>query len=178
MSENENHEQSTGDCDCELVSQSDESPGLVKSSETVVRTLFSPEHIEQSGALKTNSVRMEDLQDAERGCSVDRLDEQHGSLGDIVKRAKDKTKPGRKLILLAQASVESIRQLATEHGVQVFCVTDTALEHRLCHADIFLHQTSDQGSRAELQVWRRKLIDIMVVSQIEIEDAIVNEAGA
>lgn len=159
-------EDEKGGCECEQTPQSDHSPGVVVNGETVVRTLFSPENVED-GIVKPNSMMMRDLKSRERGCSVDRLEQPNGSREEIAQRAGEKVtnKGGRQWVVLASISVRKIRQFLNSASAQAFCVIDTALEDNRAHADILFHAPGNEN-RETLQVWRGQLTQAMETEQI------------
>lgn len=116
------------------------SPGIVQSTEQVLRLVINPIHVDpETGGLKPPAVS--DVKD--KGCSVERLT--HTTTDDSIARgrkvasSKNLTIQGghfRSICGVINLSVEEIRQIKVGGNTQAFCVFDTALEGNHAHADV------------------------------------------
>lgn len=118
------------DCQCERESVSEHSPGPVKDSEILVRTLFRRQTTDQDGRLKPTYFRPEPTG---RGFSVDRL-----SLVDAESLATTKRTDARYNDYLRFIAAHSgdLRATTINDGKRLFCIYDSATADNTAHADI------------------------------------------
>lgn len=126
---------------CQNLSLSPHSPCVVNDDETVLRSLFSPQHIDEDTGVVTPNA-WSDMYD--KGMSVNRRS--YASAQDVLNHAHSFLKQKRTQDNLSNKQVKrsfygilpihvgQLRQLRYEAGT--FCVFDTALEDNIAHADI------------------------------------------
>jgi len=126
------------ECGCETESVSPDSPGPVVGSETVVRLIYSPLHVDPVTGDVTEAA-FSDVKD--KGLSVQR--EAHVTSANIraigeQKRAQDDAlgKKDRQFLGTVVAEVRTIREVTYDSGTRAFCVYDSALPSLQAHADV------------------------------------------
>lgn len=121
--------------DHEKASQSQyPSPGVINSSETLLRTGYHPEHVE-GGMILTRAIPSEDLK--ERGFSVDRKGKVSRSV--LRSRAENqmKNRPDlRKEAMISPFNCGDVRAITYE-GTRALIVIDTATPDNPAHASIY-----------------------------------------
>ena len=126
------------ECECEGVSVSDHSPGIVADDEVLIRTIYSPVHYNRVTG-EVNPAAFSDVID--KGLSVDR--KQHISRQALEEKNQQKAdrdlKDGKNkdgFWALVVADCRHIRSLLLGSDRRSFCVYDTALPENSAHADI------------------------------------------
>ncbi|MCK5538974.1 MAG: hypothetical protein KAI79_19275 [Bacteroidales bacterium] len=120
----------------ESISLSEYSPGIVVSSESIARMIFSPLHIEEDGTIKASA--FSDVKD--KGLSVHRIEYIVGNklecLGEtMASNANEAGRTKRDYLGYVKVTTEEIRQLTGDEK-RLFCVYDTAKEDEISHADV------------------------------------------
>jgi hypothetical protein len=126
------------DCQCEAETVSEHSPGIVSENEVLIRTIYSPVHINT----ETGEVNPTAFDDAIRlGLSVNRKDHttRENLSANIAKKiaadiAAGKRKDG--FWALVTLRFGDMRELRSDVGARLYCVYDTAKEDDPSHADI------------------------------------------
>lgn len=100
------------------------SPGLVASSEVIIRTVIDPDHLQPDGKIATTAISLDDIR--RRGWSVNRI---NFTSPRQVKRFHvrwKKRKPSVKECYVLPVSVAELRHPSPDTGFQDFVVTDDA----------------------------------------------------
>ncbi|WP_286533749.1 hypothetical protein [Variovorax sp. J31P179] len=141
------------DCACESESLSPHSPGIVQSSETIVRMVCVPMHVHLKRLeLKTSFFS----HIATRGASVQRLEV--ASDAELVKCVEDLTGADDRVWLgVVEAATSDIRELLPREGKQSYCVADAALEGNPAHAEIHSAWRIPEADQIEYRVALRDL---------------------
>jgi len=142
------------DCACESEPFSQYSPGLVQSSETIVRMVCVPMHVHLKRVeLKTSFFS----HIATNGASVQRLE--IASDAELLKCVEDLTggADDRVWLGVVEANTSEIRGLQQRDGKQSFCVADAALEGNPAHAEIHNAWRIPEADQIEYRVALRDL---------------------
>jgi hypothetical protein len=136
--------------------QSDDSPGVVRDEETLLRVVFHPEHIKDGQVIET-AIPLEDLQS--RGFSVDRYGyAQRTVLQTIIDRQMARRPDVREEGTLAVFLCRGVRQLRDVQETRAFLVIDTACPTHVSHASIYAAQ---HGTRSYLRKLRSILLPLL-----------------
>ena len=125
----------------------DISPGTVEDEETLLRSVFNPDHV-KDGQLQTSAIPLKDLQ--ERGFSVNRIQYvTQEFVQDAISRTLARTFQGnaRESAGVAFFEARAVRDIRDD-GAQVFVVIDTALPDNRGHASIYLADPRMKPSQA------------------------------
>ncbi|MEA5579125.1 hypothetical protein [Anabaena sp. UHCC 0451] len=143
-------------CNCEKVSVSKYSPGIIEDDEILIRQIYSPIHIDQETG-KINSLAFDDAKD--KGMSVNR--KIYTSLEELNKKVEYKLNldqqrgKDRSFLGFIYTTCENVRSLKTNDNLKAFCVYDTGNKHDISHADICQTISSRvEGSRMRLKLRR------------------------
>jgi hypothetical protein len=141
------------------------SPGLVKSNEVVLRTILDPDHLLESGHLRSAAITLDDIRF--RGWSVDRRKFTSTKRLKLFHQDWKKRQPKieRFYVLPVQASVIRFNAVS-QH--QEFVVTDAAECNKPCHAAVFLAST-EKHSQSQLRQFRNELIE-RLPKYIDVDD--------
>ncbi len=142
-------QQNDPQCNCETVSVSQYSPGVIEDNEILIRQIYSPIHIdEQTG--KILPLAFLDAQD--KGMSVNR--KTYSSLNELnqkveyklnLDQARGKDRDFQGVIC---ATCQDVRAIKTNDNLKAFCVYDTGNRNDISHADICQTTSSRvEGSR-------------------------------
>ncbi|MBE9237949.1 hypothetical protein IQ227_18415 [Anabaena aphanizomenioides LEGE 00250] len=141
-------------CNCEKVSVSKYSPGIIKNDEILIRQIYAPIHIDQETG-KVNSLAFDDASD--KGMSVNR--KTYTSLEELNKKVEYKLKldqergKDRNFQGVIYTTCENIRSIKTNDNLKAFCVYDTGNKHDISHADICQTISSRvEGSKMRLKL--------------------------
>lgn len=148
-------------CQCEAESVSDHSPGPVKGEELLLRTLYSPIHINPTTG-DVNPIYFRDA--ANRGLSVNRkmhIDEAElrVRIEGKIARDRDADKKRDDFFRVLTARCDAVKGIL-EDGKRLFCVYDTAMSDDPSHADIC--QANDpltKHTKAERMKMRSRLFE-------------------
>lgn len=132
------------ECECERVTVSDFSPGPVQDDEILIRTLYSPIHVNN----QTQEIKPAAFDDVlKRGLSVDR--KSHISQRELEIKTRGKIEQdleaGKRrddFWGVTVADCSNVRSILAEERYRSFCIYDTATEDNRAHADIcqaFVH---------------------------------------
>jgi hypothetical protein len=140
-------------CNCESVSISKYSPGIVKDDEILIRQIYSPIHIDQETG-KITSLTFDDA--SSKGLSVNR--KAHCSLEQLKEKIerkleidRERGKMDRRFIGIIYSICGDIRTIKNDN-IRGFCVYDTAKVKDISHADICQCVGRSQGSKIRRQL--------------------------
>lgn len=146
-------QQNDPQCNCETVSVSQYSPGVVEDNEILIRQIYSTHIDEETG--RVNTVAFTDAQD--KGMSVNR--KTYSSIEELNKKVQyklmsdEKRGKGKGFEGVIYATCHDIRAIKTNDGLKAFCVYDTGNKNDISHADI-CQATSSRvyGSKMRLKL--------------------------
>ncbi len=142
------------ECQCEVETFSEYSPGLIQANETIVRMVCVPMHVHlKRMELKTSFFSHM----ASFGASVQRLE--NASDGELVACVEDIVGPKEDRVWLGfvEARANDIRELAKRESRQTFCVADAGLENNPAHAEIHAAWKIPDADQIEYRVALRDL---------------------
>lgn len=138
--------------------QSQNSPGIIKNSESLLRIIYGPENY-IDGVIQPSALSMSDL--LERGVSVDRLIySKKGNIESLSQRQMAKATDKREKLLIVKFSCNEARKIIDDEiGEQSFIVIDNSveenieqnIEENLAHACIY---SNPQHKRGRAKVYR------------------------
>ncbi|GCL36003.1 hypothetical protein SR1949_11030 [Sphaerospermopsis reniformis] len=147
-------QENDSECNCEKVSVSQYSPGIIEDDEILIRQIYSPIHIDKETG-KVNSSAFIDSQD--KGMSVNR--KTYTSLEELNKKVEYKLNLDQKrgkdkhFLGVVYTSCENVRSIKTDDNLKAFCVYDTGNKHDISHADICQTISSRvEGSKMRLKL--------------------------
>jgi hypothetical protein len=147
------HSYTLGD---ESRSQSEDSPGLVRNEETLLRAMFHPEHIREGKVIEA-AIPLNDLRS--RGFSVDRRDfAQCAALHAIIAGLMTRHPDLRQVSMVAHFLCESVRQFGDSQEIRAFLVIDTACPTHVSHASIY---AAHPGPDSNLRKLRSLLLPLL-----------------
>jgi hypothetical protein len=149
--------------------QSEFSPGPVSYDETLLRIVFSPDHIDINGNLKPEAIPTQDLK--ERGFSVQRKSyvrkkKIHENIEQFVSRKDSRNCKG-----ISPVECKVVRSIEDDQALNAFDVIDDALtEEDRAHAKIMF---KGKHGPSKMKALRRKLMDEFRVI-LEVKDVVEN----
>jgi hypothetical protein len=164
-------QQNDHQCNCETVSVSQFSLGIVDNSEILVRQIYSPIHIDEQ-TRRVNIFAFIDAQD--KGMSVNR--KTYSSIEELNKKVQYKLKldeergKDRNFQGVIYATCHDIRTINTNDGLKAFCVYDTGNKNDISHADI----CQATSSRLDGSKMRVKLREIFSEPPIQLDILFTN----
>lgn len=136
-----------------------ETTTLVDDSETVIRYVFAPRHLNADGLLEEDSIPSEDLLYKKlRGCSVQR---EHLDEYEHYTNQRDswlQKQPPQSLSKLAFLKTQDLRALVRDCGARAAMVVDDALQCNLAHAKIYAAPDITKSGAKKL---RHQLVGMM-----------------
>ena len=147
-------QQNDPQCNCETVSVSQYSPGVVEDNEILIRQIYSPIHIDKQTG-KILPLAFLDVQD--KGMSVNR--KIYSSIEELNKKVQyklrldEKRGKGKGFEGIIYATCQDVRAIKTNDNLKAFCVYDTGNKNDISHADI-CQATSSRvyGSKMRLKL--------------------------
>jgi hypothetical protein len=139
-------QQNDPQCNCETVSVSQYSPGVVEDNEILIRQIYSPIHIDKQTE-KILPLAFLDVQD--KGMSVNR--KTYSSIEELNKkvqyklRSDEKRGKGKVFEGVIYATCQDVRAIKTNDNLKAFCVYDTGNKNDISHADICQAKSSRVG---------------------------------
>jgi len=130
-------QQNDPQCNCETVSVSQYSPGVVEDNEILIRQIYSPIHIDKQTG-KILPLAFLDVQD--KGMSVNR--KIYSSIEELNKKVQyklrldEKRGKGKGFEGIIYATCQDVRAIKTNDNLKAFCVYDTGNRNDISHADI------------------------------------------
>ena len=158
-------------CNCEKVSVSQYSPGIIEDDEILIRQIYSPIHIDKQTG-KILPLAFLDVQD--KGMSVNR--KIYSSIEELNKKVQyklrldEKRGKGKGFEGIIYATCQDVRAIKTNDNLKAFCVYDTGNRNDISHADIC--QTI--SSRVEGSRIRSKLREIFSDIPIKLDILFTN----
>jgi hypothetical protein len=160
-------QQNDPQCNCENVSVSQFSPGIVENNEILVRQIYSPIHIDEQPG-RVNTFAFTDAQD--KGMSVNR--KTYSSREELNKKVQYKLKLDeeqgkvRSFQGVIYATCHDVRAIKTNDNLKAFCVYDTGNKNDISHADIS-QATSSRLDGSKMRVKLREIFsDIPITLDI------------
>ena len=139
-------QQNDPQCNCETVSVSQYSPGVVEDNEILIRQIYSPIHIDKQTG-KILPLAFLDVQD--KGMSVNR--KIYSSIEELNKKVQyklrldEKRGKGKGFEGIIYATCQDVRAIKTNDNLKAFCVYDTGNRNDISHADICQAKSSRVG---------------------------------
>lgn len=160
------------DCVCEKEKMSEYSPGIIATSETLARFVFSPMHVDR----KTGNIKPSIFSHVHsKGCSIQRdtvakAEELGAFIANFLTAKDDRIWVG---VLLGRC--QSVRNIKTDSNRRAVCVFDTAEKSNPAHGELCqTHYVIEESDRLEL---RRMLFaafgDGVVIQPAEYRDGLL-----
>lgn len=140
----------------------------VSPEETLIRIIFSPEHITDNGKLKSTFIQSSDLNNPDNGLSVER--KSYVSRSYIEKNIQNYVSKihGRKLYGFASIKCQHVLDIKDQNNIDAFYIEPRPTEDSSAHAVIIC---TNKYSRSIFNMVREKLINSFSITST-LEEAL------